>query len=363
MRILLLGSAAILLSGCSFLGLDGVSKNLPQVPQAGSLGQVSQFGQVGSLAQSGSFGQFGSVAQAQAGSFGQAGCNVQSTYAVQQTYNVQPRCEVQPTYVQPTYVQPTYQAQQPVYQAQQQVVQPVAAAAPKCHTGNCLARWNIEAGIGPVFSLGRNILTPSRTNNVPGTDFNSVSFGDAYETGFRAELGGSYALAPNTKVTLFGHYEELDSDGVQNLGTIGGEELTGALTDYESYGVELGLRQYFAPRKIPVFDSFRPYVEGRLGVARVNDISLENVELAGAPFTPTDIPLYEDSWVGTAAGLVGVETPIARYATIGLESGVRYQGGLESDTSVLAAGTALGGLNNNRGRLSIPLTLRGRYRF
>jgi len=327
MRILLLGSAAILLSGCSFLGLDGVSKNLPQVPQAGYLGQVSQFGQVGSLAQSGSFGQFGSVAQAQAGSFGQAGCNVQSTYAVQQTYNVQPGCEVQPTYVQPTYVQPT------------------------------------EAGIGPVFSLGRNILTPSRTNNVPGTDFNSVSFGDAYETGFRAELGGSYALAPNTKVTLFGHYEELDSDGVQNLGTIGGEELTGALTDYESYGVELGLRQYFAPRKIPVFDSFRPYVEGRLGVARVNDISLENVELAGAPFTPTDIPLYEDSWVGTAAGLVGVETPIARYATIGLESGVRYQGGLESDTSVLAAGTALGGLNNNRGRLSIPLTLRGRYRF
>jgi len=157
-----------------------------------------------------------------------------------------------------------YQAQQPVYQAQQQVIQPVVAAAPKCHTGNCLARWNIEAGIGPVFSLGRNILTPSRTNNVPGTDFNSVSFGDAYETGFRAELGGSYALAPNTKVTLFGHYEELDSDGVQNLGTIGGEELTGALTDYESYGVELGLRQYFAPRKIPVFDSFRPYVEGVL---------------------------------------------------------------------------------------------------
>jgi len=49
--------------------------------------------------------------------------------------------------------------------------------------------------------------------------------------------------------------------------------------------------------------------------------------------------------------------------TIGIETGVRYQGGLESDTSVLGAGTAIGGLNNNRGRLTVPLTLRGRYRF
>ena len=72
---------------------------------------------------------------------------------------------------------------------------------------------------------------------------------------------------------------------------------------------------------------------------------------------------YEDSVVGTVAGLVGVETPIARYTTLGIETGVRYQGGLESDTSVLGAGTAIGGLNNNGGRLTVPLTLRGRYRF
>ena len=71
----------------------------------------------------------------------------------------------------------------------------------------------------------------------------------------------------------------------------------------------------------------------------------------------------DKSWVPTAAGLVGIETPVARYTTIGLETGLRYQGGLESDTSVLSAGSQLGGLNNNNSRLSIPLTLRGRYRF
>ena len=247
-------------------------------------------------------------------------------------------------------MQPTYYAPQPV-------------ATPRCHTGNCLSRWNIEGGIGAVFPAGRNIITSSRTNNVAGTDFNSISFGDAYETGVRAELGGSYALAPNTKVTVFGHYEQADSDGVQDFGTINGEQLTGALTDYESYGVEVGLRQYFAPQRFPVVNSIRPYVEGRLGVSMVDDISLVGTELAGAPFGAEEIPLYEDSWVPTAAGLVGVETPIARYTTLGLETGIRYQGGLESDTSALSAGTVLGGLNNNRGRVSIPLTLRGRYRF
>ena len=214
-----------------------------------------------------------------------------------------------------------------------------------------------------MFPLGKNIITSGRTNNAAGTDFNSVSFGDAYETGVRAELGGSYALAPNTKVTLLGHYERADSDGVQDFGTINGQQFSGALSDYEAFGAEVGLRQYSAPWNAPIVDSLRPYVEGRLGVSRVSDIDLKPTTLGGAPFTTADTPLYKNSWVPTAAGLVGVETPIARYTTLGLETGVRYQGGLKSDTSVLGAGNPLGGLNNNRGRVTIPLTLRGRYRF
>ncbi len=256
-------------------------------------------------------------------------------------------------------VNPNYNAQTGYYGQQ------AATPAPnsRCHTGNCLARWNIEGGIGPSFAAGKNIITSSRTNNVEGTDFNSISFGDAYDTGVRAELGGSYALAPNTKVTLLGHYEQADSDGRQDWGTIDGEQLTGALTDYKAFGGEIGLRQYFKPTNGVILNSVRPYVEARAGVSRVSDIGVVGTELGGATFSAAEVPLYRDSWVGTAAGLVGVETPIARYTTIGLETGVRYQGGLRSDNSVLAAGSTLGGLNNNSGRVSIPLTLRGRYRF
>jgi len=243
----------------------------------------------------------------------------------------------------------------------QKAVAPVSNK--QCHGGNCLARWNLEGGVGPSFAAGKNIITSSRSHNTAGTDFNSISFNDAYKTGVRAELGGSYALAPNTKVTLLGHYEHADSDGAQDWGTINGQQLTGALTDYKAWGGELGLRQYFAPTNGIIVKSVRPYVEARAGVSRVNDIGVTDTQLGGATFNAAEIPLYEDSWVGTAAGLVGVETPLTRYSTIGLETGVRYQGGLESDTSILAAGTPLGGLNNNRSRVSIPLTLRGRYRF
>lgn len=283
MRILMLGSAAILLSGCSFLGLNGSKDyNKNYNPQTG-------------------------------------------------------------------------------YYGQQQATQP--APSSKCHSGNCLARWNLEGGVGPVFATGKNIITSSRTNDVAGTDFNSISFKDAYDTGVRAELGGSYALAPNTKISLLGHYEQADSDGAQNWGTIGGEQLTGALTDYESFGAELGLRQYFQPMNGVILNSVRPYVEARGGVSRVDDISVVGTQLGGATFSADAVPLYKNSWVGSAAGLIGVETPLTKYSTIGLETGVRYQGGLRSDNEVLAAGTTLGGLNNNRARVTVPLTLRGRYRF
>lgn len=240
---------------------------------------------------------------------------------------------------------------------------PQAAHAPRCHSGNCLARWNLEGGIGPSFSAGKNILTASRTNDVEGFDFQSQSFGDAYDTGIRAELGGSYALAPNTKVSVLGHYEQADNDGVNTIGNFNGAPIRGSLSDYKAYGAELGLRQYFQPRHGVILDSVRPYVEGRLGASRVNDISLNNATINGNAITGGQVRLYEDSWVPTAAGLVGVETPIARYATIGLETGLRYQGGLKSDNRQLGPGTALGGLNNNNGRVSVPLTLRGRYRF
>ncbi len=235
-----------------------------------------------------------------------------------------------------------------------------------CNSGQCLSRWNIEAAVGPTFNVGGTAITGSDTHASNPVAIRDVSFSEAYRPGVRGEIGGSYALNPNRKITGNVFYEEAESDGVLNLGTVGTaapRTLFGSLSDYESYGAEIGLRQYFAPRRGgALVGNIRPYVEGKLGATRLNDVSLEGANLEGDALA-ANIPLYRSSWVGSAAGLVGVETPIARHATIALESGVRYTQSPRSDNSRLDGSTLFSGINNGGGRVSIPVMLRGRYRF
>lgn len=231
-----------------------------------------------------------------------------------------------------------------------------------CNSNQCLSKWNLEGGIGPSFAVGGNVVTGSSTNDIPGTEINNLSWNDMYDRGVRAELGGSYALNPNRKVTATAFLENADSSGSQDWGQLApGQNLTGALSDYKSYGAELGLRQYFTPqRNVPLIKTFRPYVEGRLGATNIDDISIQGASINGsAPLA--DLAFYDGGWVGSAAGLVGVETPLTRYSTIGLETGVRYTQGLDSSRSTLPAQIA--GSNNTGGRTTIPVMLRGRYRF
>ena len=248
--------------------------------------------------------------------------------------------------------------------ASSQYGQPVAAAPKQCASNSCLSRLNLEGGLGPAFVVGGTAVTGDDTNEGTGVAINEISMADAYETGYRAEAGLSYALRPNTKVTAMGFYSEAESEGRVDWGTVGEQQLTGGLSEYESYGAELGLRQYFAPKRAIIVDSVRPYVEGRLGLAYVEDIEIVGAQLDGTAFAGgMDIPFYDGGVVGSAAGLVGIETPLTKYSTIGLETGLRYTGKLDSDNSVLAAGNPLAGINNGSDTLSIPLMLRGRYRF
>ena len=232
-----------------------------------------------------------------------------------------------------------------------------------CKTNQCLAKWNFEGGIGPAFAVGGDTVTGSKATSAPGNDINNLSWNDMYDTGVRAELGASYALNPNRKVTATAFIENAESSGSQDWGQISpGNNLTGALSDYQSYGAELGLRQYFRPRSGGgLVKSFRPYVEGRLGATQIDDISIQGAAVNGTTLPGGDIAFYDSGWVGSAAGLIGVETPLTRYSTIGLETGVRYTQSLDSTRSTLPPQIA--GSNNSGGRTTIPVMLRGRYRF
>ncbi len=232
-----------------------------------------------------------------------------------------------------------------------------------CAGGKSLSRWNVEAGVGPQFMVGGDATTGDQIHVGLGGEAEDVSMRDAYDTGIRYELGGSYALNPNRKLTVTGHYAEAEGEDI-TVGTIGGNAVTGNLSDYTSYGVEAGIRQYFRPTPAPVFGSVRPYIEGRVGGAHVDDIALENAQVAGSgPWLGGTVGMYEGGWVPTGAGLIGIEAPVFKRATLGLETGIRYTGTLDSDNSSLNGAVPLAGINNGSENWTVPVMLRGRFRF
>lgn len=286
MRKLLLGAAAISLSGCSFLGIGGNNSHYAYQP-----------------------------APSYGGGWASTGSSCGSTHAV-------------------------------------------------LANGNCLSRVNIEGGIGLSSNIdGGNVITGDDAVQ-PGTVLKNIDFKEAYDPGLRAEAGFSYALDPVTKVTAMGFISEADGGEILNIGTVGGQAFTGSLSDYEAKGVELGLRRYFNPAPAPFVRSVRPYVEGRLGATHVDDIQIQNAQLGGVNIGTGTVDLYESGWVPSAAGLVGLETPLTARSTIGFETGIRYTGKLDGvDTAQFAPGQILEGTNEGGARWSVPLMLRGRYRF
>ncbi|RKQ69782.1 hypothetical protein DES40_2591 [Litorimonas taeanensis] len=229
-----------------------------------------------------------------------------------------------------------------------------------CASGQCLSRWNIEGGLGIGADVSGDIVSGS--NVAAAGTFNDVSFNDAYNPAFRGEAGVSYALNPNRKVTATGFYSKAESSGTRDLGTLAGPagNLNGELTDLETYGAELGLRQYFKPQQGWLLKSYRPYVEGRVGATHNNDVALTNLTTGGAAYAPGDIALYDSGWNAHAAGLAGVEVPLSKYSTLALETGVRYTQKFDQSSATPAA---FNGINDGDARIVVPVTLRGRYRF
>ena len=236
--------------------------------------------------------------------------------------------------------------------------------------GCCLSRWNVEGAIGPEFFFGGDAISGDDINEgdailpdgtAAATTSNAQSIRDIYGIGTRYEVAGSYALNPNRKVILAGHYSRAEADET-TLGTVNGAAVTGQLDNFERYGFEGGLRQYAQPFNAPLVNSLRPYVEGRAGVTRIRDIDFVNSDENATVLAGTT-PFVNGSWVPTATGLVGIETPVSKYLTMGIETGVRWTGVPESNNSVLSPGTPLAGTNNFGSALSVPLQIRGRYRF
>lgn len=204
-----------------------------------------------------------------------------------------------------------------------------------------LGTTRLELDVSYQQFVDGNIIDGGAT--VGGDTTSDVGYSDAFKPGYRASLGLARDVRPNTTLIAKGFYAMAEGEDNVVIATNGGGNVTGNFSDHKSYGGELGLRQYLSPAQTRL----RPFVGATVGGAYVDDISIEN---GGS------VLLNEAGWTVTASATGGFEVPLSPTSSLALESGVRWAGAQERSTF----GATIGDDND---RLSVPVTLRGRFRF
>jgi len=213
------------------------------------------------------------------------------------------------------------------------------------------SRTHLELSVGATEFRGGNVLPT--LNGPNGLATNKVSYRDAYKTGIRTSAGFSTDVAPRTTLLARGFYKKAEAnDNIFDLGTqTGGGPRFGGFSDHQSYGGEIGFREYLSNEG----RGLRPYIGATAGASYAEAIELVRVSADGNAAATATSRLYDGGWVPTASAVIGIDLPVSRNTSFGLESGLRYEGKRD-----LEIGNNLGKGDDN---YSVPLKLRGRFRF
>jgi hypothetical protein len=222
----------------------------------------------------------------------------------------------------------------------------------------------------PVSALAP-LLTPvpSLPANVTGARLliGSRTYNDIYKTGFAIAgdlaygLGGGFELLAGVAYNrVNGGQVEVGSAALVDAAgaTVGSTvPVFGRFGDYKAWSVEAGVRSYFGA------GSLQPYVAARVGARFVDRIDASfTIPAVNLVNTLDNVPFYRSSTVFTAGLDVGLDYSISPKASIAVESGLRYAGGLRGDDAVIG-GLGLASINERGGLLTIPLSVRARILF
>jgi len=215
----------------------------------------------------------------------------------------------------------------------------------------------IAGGIGTAFAADGNIFggkdagpasgefgQPSAGRDVSAIE--SISYGDAFDNPINYDIGAEYDIGPSTTVLGRLGYSEADGQEIE-IGSVTEGGVTAPLlaefSDFEQFKIEGGVRQYLGGAAL------RPYVSALGGFVYNDDIDVTQTSAAFAG-GPETIEFADGGWQPTAAGLVGAEWQVGPRTAIGVETGIRWRDGLDTNTDTTDV-------------ISIPLQLRGRVAF
>jgi hypothetical protein len=232
------------------------------------------------------------------------------------------------------------------------------AAAPRAYaqTPTYDSKWSFEAGIGWDNGIAGHINSSGigEINN-QAVVITSNTYEDVYGTGLHLRFGGGYALNDATEVTGIFTFQSLDADQVTPMGDIGVSNLYGRYSDYQTFGIDVGLRRYtsFTP-------TFRLYGEGTLGIGFVDKTDVTLVA-PGANLTGQANDVYDQTAAWAAGANVGLLVQTGGRVGFFGQLGLRYMSGMAEIDDLV--GTGLETINDKSSRWTLPFIGGVRLRF
>jgi hypothetical protein len=223
------------------------------------------------------------------------------------------------------------------------------------HAQPAESRWSADVAFGIDNGISGNINS-SGMGRLSGQAVVVLknSYDDVYGTGLHFRFGGGYMLDESTEARVTFTLQSLDADLVP-LGDIGASKLYAQYADYQSFGIDFGLRRY-----VDLAPQVKAYGEGTIGLAFVDETDVvlvaPSVNLAE---NATDF--YDRTSAFTLGGNVGVLVQVSQKVGVYGQLGLRYVTGMSEVDGL--AGTGLETINDNSARWSLPFVAGVRIRF
>ena len=216
--------------------------------------------------------------------------------------------------------------------------------------------WNVEFGMG-----WDNGITGNINSSAIGSINNQVvvitrnSYNDVYGAGLHLRFGGGYLFKPNTEARVTFTFQSLDADYVVRMGDYGASNLYAQYSDYQTFGIDFGLRRYG-----DISPKLRAYGEGTIGLGFVDKIDATLVA-PGANLVGQANDLYDQTTAFTFGVNVGLLLQSNPRMGFFAQMGVRRVSGLSEVDDLV--GTGLDTINDKSQRWTLPIIGGIQFRF
>lgn len=216
-------------------------------------------------------------------------------------------------------------------------------------------RWSADVAFGVDNGISGNINSGAvGTINDQTVVVLKNSYDDVYGTGLHFRFGGGYMIDDATEARVTFTLQSLDADLVP-LGDMGTSKLYAQFADYQSFGIDFGLRRY-----VDLAPQIRAYGEGTVGLAFIDETDVvlvaPSINLAQ---NATDF--YDKTSAFTLGGNLGVLVQMSDKVGVYGQLGLRYVTGMSEVDGLI--GTGLDTINDKSARWSIPFVAGVRVRF